>query len=150
VSDDNEMVRGSGNVFHDLGLPDAGREQLRALLRGEDHWRAGRTEADGACGAEVEWCRCGGLLPHPQRQPGPLHDRPADGDPVRAWPGGGGVDRCPSASILRSGGGAGVKAAAAGSLSLRPKNTMPLPGEDAAESAKQFSDGRNWALRVKA
>jgi predicted XRE-type DNA-binding protein len=32
MSDDNEMIRGSGNVFRDLGLPDAGREQLRALL----------------------------------------------------------------------------------------------------------------------
>jgi predicted XRE-type DNA-binding protein len=32
MNDDNEMVRGSGNVFHDLGRPDAGREQLRALL----------------------------------------------------------------------------------------------------------------------
>ena len=26
------MIRGSGNVFRDLGLPDAGREQLRTLL----------------------------------------------------------------------------------------------------------------------
>ncbi len=32
MSDGNEIVRGSGNVFRDLGLPDAGREQLRALL----------------------------------------------------------------------------------------------------------------------
>lgn len=32
MSDDNEIIRGSGNVFRDLGLPDAGREQLRALL----------------------------------------------------------------------------------------------------------------------
>lgn len=32
MSDGNEMVRGSGNVFRDLGLPDTGREQLRALL----------------------------------------------------------------------------------------------------------------------
>jgi predicted XRE-type DNA-binding protein len=32
MSDDNEIIRGTGNVFRDLGLPDAGREQLRALL----------------------------------------------------------------------------------------------------------------------
>ena len=32
MNDDNEIIRGSGNVFRDLGLPDAGREQLRALL----------------------------------------------------------------------------------------------------------------------
>src|SRR4051812_23089911 len=32
MSDDNEMIRGSGNVFRDLGLADAGHEQLRALL----------------------------------------------------------------------------------------------------------------------
>jgi predicted XRE-type DNA-binding protein len=32
MSDDNEIIRGSGNVFRDLGLPDADREQLRALL----------------------------------------------------------------------------------------------------------------------
>ena len=32
MSDDDEIVRGSGNVFRDLGIADAGREQLRALL----------------------------------------------------------------------------------------------------------------------
>nr|WP_294501004.1 helix-turn-helix transcriptional regulator [uncultured Rhodopila sp.] len=31
-SDDFDMIRGSGNVFRDLGHPDADREQLRALL----------------------------------------------------------------------------------------------------------------------
>jgi predicted XRE-type DNA-binding protein len=31
MSDEAEIIRGSGNVFRDLGLPDAGREQLRAL-----------------------------------------------------------------------------------------------------------------------
>jgi predicted XRE-type DNA-binding protein len=29
---DFEIVRGSGNIFRDLGHPDADREQLRALL----------------------------------------------------------------------------------------------------------------------
>jgi predicted XRE-type DNA-binding protein len=32
MSDDIEIIRGSGNVFRDLGHPDADREQLRALL----------------------------------------------------------------------------------------------------------------------
>lgn len=32
MSDDTEIVRGTGNVFRDLGHPDADREQLRALL----------------------------------------------------------------------------------------------------------------------
>jgi predicted XRE-type DNA-binding protein len=32
MSDEADIIRGSGNVFRDLGLPDAGREQLRALL----------------------------------------------------------------------------------------------------------------------
>lgn len=32
MNGDMEIIRGSGNVFRDLGLPDAGREQLRALL----------------------------------------------------------------------------------------------------------------------
>lgn len=32
MSDDMEIIRGSGNVFRDLGHPDADREQLRALL----------------------------------------------------------------------------------------------------------------------
>ena len=32
MSDGKDIIRGSGNVFRDLGLPDAGREQLRALL----------------------------------------------------------------------------------------------------------------------
>lgn len=32
MNGDMEIIRGSGNVFCDLGLPDAGREQLRALL----------------------------------------------------------------------------------------------------------------------
>ena len=30
--DDFDIVRGSGNVFRDLGHPDADREQLRSLL----------------------------------------------------------------------------------------------------------------------
>ena len=32
MSDDMEMIRGSGNVFRDLRHPEADREQLRALL----------------------------------------------------------------------------------------------------------------------
>ncbi len=32
MSDGTDIVRGSGNVFRDLGHPDADREQLRALL----------------------------------------------------------------------------------------------------------------------
>jgi predicted XRE-type DNA-binding protein len=32
MSDETDTIRGSGNVFRDLGHPDADREQLRALL----------------------------------------------------------------------------------------------------------------------
>lgn len=32
MTDDTDLIRGSGNVFRDLGHPDADREQLRALL----------------------------------------------------------------------------------------------------------------------
>lgn len=32
MSDDMNIIRGSGNVFRDLGHPEADREQLRALL----------------------------------------------------------------------------------------------------------------------
>jgi len=32
MTDEMELVRGSGNVFRDLGCADADREQLRALL----------------------------------------------------------------------------------------------------------------------
>ncbi len=32
MSDDMDTIRGSGNVFRDLGVTDADREQLRALL----------------------------------------------------------------------------------------------------------------------
>jgi len=32
MSDDIEIVRGSGNVFRDLGLPNADAEQLKAVL----------------------------------------------------------------------------------------------------------------------
>jgi predicted XRE-type DNA-binding protein len=35
MNDDTDPIRGSGNVFRDLGLPDADREQLRALLAAE-------------------------------------------------------------------------------------------------------------------
>lgn len=35
LEDDCELVRGSGNVFADLGLPDAELEQLRAILAAE-------------------------------------------------------------------------------------------------------------------
>ena len=30
--DDNDIIHGSGNIFRDLGHPEADREQLRALL----------------------------------------------------------------------------------------------------------------------
>jgi len=32
TNDETDIIRGSGNVFRDLGHPDADREQLRALL----------------------------------------------------------------------------------------------------------------------
>lgn len=32
MSDDIEIVRGTGNVFRDLGMPNPGLEQLRAIL----------------------------------------------------------------------------------------------------------------------
>jgi len=32
MSDDDDIIRGSGNLFRDLGHADADREQLRALL----------------------------------------------------------------------------------------------------------------------
>ncbi|MDA8253565.1 MAG: helix-turn-helix transcriptional regulator [Rhodospirillales bacterium] len=32
MNDDMDIIRGSGNVFRDLGHPNADREQLRALL----------------------------------------------------------------------------------------------------------------------
>jgi predicted XRE-type DNA-binding protein len=32
MRDDSAVIRGSGNVFRDLGLPDTEREQLRAIL----------------------------------------------------------------------------------------------------------------------
>jgi predicted XRE-type DNA-binding protein len=32
MSDDIELVRGGGNVFRDLGLPNSNLEQLRAIL----------------------------------------------------------------------------------------------------------------------
>lgn len=32
MTDDIELIHGSGNLFRDLGHPDADREQLRALL----------------------------------------------------------------------------------------------------------------------
>lgn len=35
MSDEFELVRGSGNVFHDLGLPDADGEQIKAKLAAE-------------------------------------------------------------------------------------------------------------------
>jgi len=35
MNDDMEIIRGSGNLFRDLGQTDADREQLRALLAAE-------------------------------------------------------------------------------------------------------------------
>ncbi len=35
MNDDMDIIRGSGNLFRDLGHPDADREQLRALLAAE-------------------------------------------------------------------------------------------------------------------
>jgi hypothetical protein len=43
--DDFELERGTGNVFADTGLPDAEREQLRAVLAAE----IGKSLADAAC-----------------------------------------------------------------------------------------------------
>jgi predicted XRE-type DNA-binding protein len=35
LNDDFELIRGSGNVFHDFGDPDADLEQARAVLAAE-------------------------------------------------------------------------------------------------------------------
>ena len=32
MTDDNELVRGSGNVYRDFGRPDAGLQQARAII----------------------------------------------------------------------------------------------------------------------
>jgi predicted XRE-type DNA-binding protein len=56
-SGDFEVVRGSGNVFRDLGLPDADTEQMRSTLAAEilkAMREQGLTHAAAAARAEVQ------------------------------------------------------------------------------------------------
>lgn len=53
--EDMELVRGSGNVFRDLGYPNADAEQLRAILAAEiihvlDEWELSVRKAEGLTG----------------------------------------------------------------------------------------------------
>jgi hypothetical protein len=97
MSDDMEIIHGSGNVFRDLGQPDADREQLRALLAAkiigvlDDRKLTVRAahEVTGIAAADFS---------HPQGQSRPLHDRPSDDDPVQPRAGGRSIGQNPSAA----------------------------------------------------
>ena len=65
---DFELVEGSGNVFRDLGDPDADLKQAKAILAARNHRCAGRPRAIGPQGRRADPLRRGGLLAHSQRR----------------------------------------------------------------------------------
>jgi hypothetical protein len=83
MGNDMEIIRDSGNVFRDLGHPNADREQLRALLAAKIIGVPDNRKAEGARRARSDRRRGRRLLQHPQGPSPPLHDRPPDDDPVQ-------------------------------------------------------------------
>ena len=74
-----ELVRGSGNVFRDLGRENADIEQLKALLAAEIIKTLDRDELTVRA-ARPNWFRGGGLFSYPERRPRPLHGGSVDVD----------------------------------------------------------------------
>ena len=74
-----EVIRGSGNVYRDLGQDDADVKQFKALLAAEIIKALGQGRPDSARGARAHWHRGSGLFSNPQCRPRPLHARSPGG-----------------------------------------------------------------------
>ena len=61
-----EVIRGSGNVYRDLGQDDADVKQFKAQLAAEIIKKLDRDGSDGACRPCPHRHRRGRLLPHSQ------------------------------------------------------------------------------------
>jgi hypothetical protein len=73
-----EVVRGSGNVFADLGVPDVQLRQFKSIFAAEI---VKALDEEGLTGRKAATPRgnCnGGLLTHPAGATRPLHGGPAD------------------------------------------------------------------------
>jgi hypothetical protein len=68
-----ELVRGSGNVFRDLGRENADVEQLKALLAARNHQGARPGRIDYPRRSRPNRLRGIRLLAHPQRRPHKVH-----------------------------------------------------------------------------
>jgi hypothetical protein len=75
-----DAMRGSGNVFRDLGHEDTDVEQVKAILAAEIIKALDR-EVECARGTAPDGDRGGRLLADPPRRSRPLHGRSPDGDP---------------------------------------------------------------------
>jgi len=80
-----EVVRGSGNVFADVGLANADGEQAKVLLASEIINILDQ-EALGPRGGTPDRRALYGFSPHPQRRSRPLHHRPPDENPRTVRP----------------------------------------------------------------
>jgi hypothetical protein len=68
-----EVVRGSGNVFRDLGQKNADAEQFKAILAAEIIKALDREGLSRARCAPTDGDCCGRLLTHPECGPGQIH-----------------------------------------------------------------------------
>ncbi len=72
-----KVLRGSGNIFRDLGQDNADVKQLKALLAAEIIKTLDRDPSVGAPGICAHRHRRGRFFLHPQRGSRALHARPA-------------------------------------------------------------------------
>ena len=103
MSDDFELVRGSGNVFRDLGRADADLEQARAILAAKIVGVLDDRQTQCARGRKGNRRRRRRILAHSQREARTLHSRPHDHHPRQARSGGGGERQRPPATVLNAG-----------------------------------------------
>ena len=78
-----EVVKGSGNVFRDLGHKHADADQFKAILAAEIITGSGGAQCSRRAGAHRN---CGsGLLAHPQCGSRAVHCRSSDVDHQPSW-----------------------------------------------------------------
>jgi hypothetical protein len=77
--DDFELIRGTGNVYADLGMKEPEQRQLRAILAGEIS-KTLATDNLTVRAAEDHRRRCRRFFAHPPGQAQGLYHRPVDDD----------------------------------------------------------------------
>ena len=95
---DNEITRGTSNVFADLGYPDSTERQAPAAARPRPQPRARPTDAHPGRGGKTPWCVAAKGVGPAELQARRVLGRTADDIPDRARPGR--ADRNPSEAPL--------------------------------------------------